>query len=98
MYTIVMAIFIHVIIALASIVYTTYVFIIPSESKLKFSYGLIAATFISGTYLVVSKQAHLLSTCETGLVYLGVMSAAIVAARYRLAAQRVPVERKKLEK
>lgn len=93
-----MAILIHVIIALASILYTTFVFLVPSEPKLKFSYGLIAATFISGTYLVVSKQAHLLSTCETGLVYLGIMSAAIAAARYRLAAQRVPVEHKPFEK
>ncbi|HEY1835256.1 MAG TPA: hypothetical protein VGG13_00335 [Candidatus Saccharimonadales bacterium] len=80
-----MAILIHVIIALSSIAYTTFLFLVPSEAKLKISYGLIGATFLSGTYLVVSRQAHLLSTCETGLVYLGAMTVGVLGVRHRLA-------------
>jgi thiamine transporter ThiT len=83
-----MAILIHVIIAISSIGFTTYVFVSPSEAKLKASYGLIAGTFITGTYLVVSKQARLLQTCMTGLVYLGAMTVAIAAVHYRLARAR----------
>jgi hypothetical protein len=90
-----MVILIHVIIALSSIIFTTFVFIKPSETKLKVSYGLIAGTFITGTYLVVSKQAHLLQTCITGLVYLGAMTLAVFAVHYRLARARVNVDDKK---
>lgn len=92
---VVMVILVHVIIALASIVATTAVFIRPSEAKLEVSYGLIAGTFISGTYLVLSKQAALLPTCETGLFYLAAMLAAVFVARRRLAAQRLRVDRKR---
>ena len=83
-----MAILIHVLVALSSIVYTTFVFVRPSPSRLKLSYGLIAGTFKTGTYLVMSKQAHLLQTCVTGLAYLGAMTLAVFAVHYRLAAQK----------
>jgi hypothetical protein len=79
-----MIILIHVLIALASIGYTSYVFLFPSESRLKISYGFIAATFVSGTYLVVREPAHLTSACITGLVYLSAMTAATIGVHYRL--------------
>jgi hypothetical protein len=80
-----MAILIHVLIALSGLVYTTYVFLSPSDTKIKGTYAFIAATFASGVYLVVSMPAHMISSCETGLTYLGVMTFGILAARYRLA-------------
>lgn len=76
---------IHVLIALGSIGYTTHTFFKPSQTKLRVSYGFIAATLVSGTYLVLSTHAPLLQSCRTGLLYLGVVSAGIAAAHYRLA-------------
>jgi hypothetical protein len=77
----------HIIIALASIVYTGYVFLSPSQAKLRNSYLLVAGTLASGTYLVVIKPSHLLPACLSGLAYLGVVSIGIVAARMKLAAE-----------
>lgn len=83
-----MAILIHVFIAISGLAYTTYVFFFPSDAKIKVTYTFIAATFISGSYLVWSMPAHMLSACETGLTYLGVMTFGILAARYRLVAAK----------
>ena len=75
----------HIIIALSSVAYSTYLFFVPSKKKLYASYGLVGLTLASGTYLVVSTGAHILQSCLTGLVYIGVVSTVIVGARYRLA-------------
>lgn len=80
-----MIVFLHVLIALASMAYATYVFFSPSQSKLKISYGLVGATLASGTYLTVINPAHMVQTCTTGLIYLAVVSAAILSARHKLA-------------
>jgi hypothetical protein len=80
-----MLILIHVIIALSSIGFTTYLAISPSQAKLRLSYVLVALTLVTGTYLVVSTGSNLLKSCLTGLVYLAVVTAGIVAARHRLA-------------
>jgi predicted amidohydrolase len=80
----------HVAAALSSIAYTTYLFVRPSAAKLHVTYGLVAATLASGTYLVLSKPVHILQTCMSGLLYIGVILVGIAAARYRLtAAERV---------
>lgn len=82
-----MVILIHVIIAVTSILFAGYTFFSPSKAKLGISYGLVAATLTSGTYLVVLMQSPLLSACATGLFYLGVVLAGLVAAHRRLATQ-----------
>lgn len=82
-----MILLLHIAIALASIAYTGYVFMRPSQDRLRNSYILIAGTLASGTYLVVIKPSHLLPACLTGLVYLGIVSIGIVAARMKLAAE-----------
>ncbi|HVV26010.1 MAG TPA: hypothetical protein VHC21_03185 [Candidatus Saccharimonadales bacterium] len=79
-----MVVLIHVVIALSSVAWTTYLNFSPSPSRRKFytAYGLIAATLASGTYLVISTHSPLLSSCVTGLVYLGiVLSGVLVAIR-----------------
>ena len=76
-----MIILLHVLIALSSVAFTTYLYLRPSKGKFYVSYGLIAATLGSGTYLVVSSGSPLLSSCMTGLLYLGVVLTGIVAAR-----------------
>lgn len=78
----------HVIIALISVVYTTYLLFAPSKPKLRISYSLVAATIASGTYLIISTHANMLKACMTGLIYIGAISIAIALARHKLAVQK----------
>jgi hypothetical protein len=78
-----MLILVHVLIALASIAWITYLYLRPSARKFYPAYGLIAATLVSGTYLVISTGSPLLSSCVTGLVYLAVAGAGLLAASMR---------------
>lgn len=74
----------HVLIALLSLVYTTYLLFYPSRTKLRLSYGLVALTLGSGTYLVLSSHARILQACQSGLIYIAAISLLIVAAQHRL--------------
>lgn len=78
----------HIVVAIASLLYTGYLFIRPSKSALYMSYALVGATLITGFYLILSKPAHLTQTCAEGLAYLAVVSLGIVAARRRFASQQ----------
>ena len=75
----------HIIIALLSLISATVLFFLPSRTKLQTTYGLVAATILSGSYLTWLKPVHLTATCVTGLIYLGAISFAIVSARHKLA-------------
>lgn len=77
----------HVLIAIFSLVYTGYVFLSPSKTKIYGAYGFIAATLISGGILVYVSRAPLLSACLSGLFYLGVVSTGIIASHKKLAKQ-----------
>ena len=79
-----MIVVVHVIIALLSMVWTTYGYVRPSRTSLRISYSLVALTFVSGFYLVWSEPAQMLRSCMTGLAYLGVVTIAIVATRRKL--------------
>lgn len=79
-----MLILAHVIIAFSSVAWTTYLCIRPSYHRFYAAYGLIAATLISGTYLVISTNSPLLSSCATGLAYLGIVLAGVFAARKKV--------------
>jgi hypothetical protein len=79
-----MIVMLHVSIAIASLVLTTLAYVLPSSLKLRLAYGLVAATLASGFYLVWSEPAHMLQSCMTGIVYIGVVSLGILAARRRL--------------
>jgi hypothetical protein len=74
----------HIIIALSSIVVSSLSLADPSRNKLRLSYGLVAATLASGSYLVISSHAQILSSCITGLAYTGLVLSLISLARYRL--------------
>jgi hypothetical protein len=78
-----MALLLHIIIAITSLLLTTYLFIAPSRLCFRIHYSLIALTVASGTYLVVSLHAQLLETCVTGLVYVGIVSLGTMAARHK---------------
>ena len=76
----------HILIATASIFSSASAFLFPSKSKLRLTYALIALTFISGFFLMWGKPVHMAQVCTTGLIYLGIVSAGIFAARHKLAA------------
>lgn len=82
-----MFLILHITIALSSLIYTTYLYARPSRRKFYASYGLIAATLLSGTYLVISTHSPLVSSCITGLVYLSVAFYGIFAAHQKLTRQ-----------
>lgn len=79
-----MALILHIVIALASIAWTAYVFFVPSKARLELSYALVALTLTTGTYLVWSLHTPLLHACMSGLIYLAVVLSGIIAVRFRL--------------
>ncbi len=82
-----MLVLVHVIIALSSVVYTSYLFFRPSTAKFRVSYGLIASTLASGTYLVIRTHSPLLQACTTGLAYIVIVSIGLAAAHHRFTTQ-----------
>lgn len=79
-----MIILIHVIIALASIVATSFAGLSPSSARLRMGGWLITATFATGTYLVLHLHVPLVQACESGLAYLAVAAAGMLVGYYRL--------------
>jgi hypothetical protein len=84
-----MFLLLHIIIALGSLVYTTYLSFKPSKNGLYVGYGLIASTLASGTYLVWSTKSPMLQACTTGLTYLAVALTGIIIAHHRLAKEEI---------
>ena len=74
----------HIVIALSSIAYTTVLFFKPSKTRFYKAYGLVVLTLISGTYLVSIAHTNILHSCISGLIYLGVISVAMIPAHVRL--------------
>jgi len=74
----------HIAIAIATVVYATYLFFNPSESKFKMAYLLLGTTIASGTYLIITKPAHMVQTCIEGLIYVGLVSTALIFAARKL--------------
>ena len=81
-----MLLLLHITIALASVVQTTYLFFFPSKDGLRMSYGLVVLTVASGTALVISRPASLTQACMSGLAYIAIVSLGIGAARHKLGA------------
>lgn len=92
-----MFVLLHVVIALSSIVYTSYLFISPTKRNFQVTYALIGLTLASGTYLVISKPAHIMSACESGLAYIGVVLFGLIAAQYRLVHSKTYIDRNKTD-
>ena len=75
---------IHILIAICSLAYTTYVFLFPSKQRLGIAEVLVGATLISGIVLVVAKPASMAHVCVTGISYLAVVSFGLFMATRRL--------------
>ncbi len=82
-----MIILLHIAIALTSIIVSGVALVHTSRRVLGVSYGLVAATLVSGIYLVFSAPAHLPSACASGLLYLAAVGTLTVVAQRKLAAQ-----------
>ncbi len=76
----------HILIALSSLVVASIALIVPSRKKLQASYILAVLTLVSGTVLVVSAHAQIMSACLSGIAYLAVISVMIYGASRKLAA------------
>lgn len=79
-----MILVLHILAALGSLAFATYLLFAPSATGFRANYALIGATLVSGTYLTVTKS-HLLQTCLTGLLYLGAVMTLTIAAKVRFA-------------
>jgi hypothetical protein len=88
-----MIILTHVVIAILGLAQATYGLIAPSRGKLRATYALTVATFVSGAYLVWHLHAPVLQSCETGLTYLALILAASVVTHRRLAHEHVHIDK-----
>jgi hypothetical protein len=79
----------HIIIALGSILATSITYMTPSPAMLRLSYAMIASTLLSGTLLVVTSPVHMLQVCISGLTYVALVTVGVLAARRKLALQKV---------
>ena len=80
-----MLLILHIVIALAGIGSSAYLFVHPTREVLRQTYTLVTGTLLSGTYLVISTSAKLSHACQSGLVYLAIVSVGIVYAHRKLA-------------
>ena len=79
-----MLLILHIAIALSSLVTTGLAFFAPTNLKLRASYALVGLTVATGTVLIVTRPAHMVQSCTTGLVYLGLVFTSIILARQKL--------------
>jgi len=77
----------HITIAITSLLTAGAGIVRPSQKIQQASYGLIAATIVSGTALVIVTNSPILSSCVTGLAYTAVATTLTVFGRRRLAAE-----------
>ncbi len=82
-----MLLVIHILVALGGLACSTAAVIVPSKNKIKATYGLIAATLLTGTILVIQTHTSVLHSCITGLTYVSIVLAGAIAAQRRLANQ-----------
>jgi hypothetical protein len=79
----------HILTALTSVGFTVYLYFSPSKAKLRVSYGLLAGTIGTGTFLVISAHAPMLQSCMTGLTFVGTSLVGILLAKHKLAKAEV---------
>ena len=83
-----MILLLHIIIALSSVLYTTYVVIAPNQKRVRTAYGTVVMTLLSGAWLVVVQPTHMGRACMSGLVYIVSMSFLLGAVHIKLLNQK----------
>ncbi|PLS81840.1 hypothetical protein CYG49_00530 [Candidatus Saccharibacteria bacterium] len=84
-----MVLFLHVSIAVASLLSATYVLLLPSNRALEISQVLIGLTIGSGTLLVLLSPAYLIQACISGTVYALFALLMTIVAHKRLASVHI---------
>ena len=79
-----MLLFIHVGIALTSVLYALFAYIYASRTTLALLYIFVAATIVTGTILALMNPSHIPEACVTGIVYVQIMVVAIFILRRKL--------------
>ena len=79
-----MALMLHIVAALASLATAGYLYFSPSKLRFRATYITTAAMLASGFYLVFTTNASLVRACATGLFFLGVVSALVIAAHKKV--------------
>ncbi|MEO8863222.1 MAG: hypothetical protein ABI354_02780 [Candidatus Saccharimonadales bacterium] len=79
----------HIVIAVSSIIFATYLTLRPTKHKFYVSYGLITATLSTGTALVITSNSPLMHACISGVVYVSIVSALTIRAQRALAYQKI---------
>lgn len=74
----------HIIVALGSMAYGSWLILRPSLRGLRINYALIAATLVTGTYLVIALHSNILQSCLSGLAYTAVVTVEAAIGRQRL--------------
>lgn len=82
----------HILIAISSMIFTSYLYFRPAQKLFMPAYALLGSTLASGTLLVVVSQVNILKTCLTGIGYLVAVSIGIALANRKLAAQEATLE------
>lgn len=76
--------FLHIAVALLSLIIVTFGYIKPSRSKLLSAYSLVGFTLGSGIYLVATAHTHMLEICSVGLLYIAFAVLGIIAMQAKL--------------
>jgi|GEM_PF-5794857 hypothetical protein len=86
----------HISIAVLSLGWTAYLLVRPAQRRFYVSYGLMAATLVSGAALVFVAHGNVLQATISGLLYLAVAGLGTWAAHWRqqrlLAAETVRID------
>lgn len=87
LYNVVMFLLIHIVIALASVIFSTYSIFSPSDKKVTINYVFLGGTWISGMLLVLQSQVSFGHLCLSGILYTSVVALNIYLAKRRLSPQ-----------
>ena len=80
-------IILHIILALSSLILSTFNLASPSTKKSTISYGLATSTLVSGVLLIFINNASVLRTCLTGVIFFVVITVMNQVASRKLAVQ-----------
>ena len=74
----------HITVALGSLAAAGFSLVRPSKPAINLTCILTVLMFASGLYLVFKTPLHMVQTCTEGLIYLGVILGATIAAKRKL--------------
>lgn len=81
---IIFMIILHILVAVLGLIGSFIALFKPAKSLFITNYVLIAATLLSGTYLVLETHSNILHACISGLVYLAITNALLFIAVRRV--------------